>query len=793
MAEDGLNKTLKNRKTGASDTSRRLILVLFILSFGIVLLVSFGVNSLMDFFLHTMEDNIEMRLITTAERLAELVKAEELDQFREIEDMAAPSYQALRERLVEFAGKTGVLYAYYIRPLGNSVTYIIDNDYNEKTHVGLHTPPFSLKEDPWLEASLDGQSICAGLGNYSHGWDGLLTAYAPMRGSDGEITAIAGVDIIDEDIVNGRRMVAILTAVQIVMVAVVFLSGVLCLVRYRKAAKAAEKAHAYKSSFLANLSHEIRTPMNAIIGMTVIAKNTPDPERVNSMLDGIEDASKHLLAVINDILDISKIEAGNFELVPVEYDTAALVSDTVNLNMVHSGSKPINFVLEIGGGFPAKLTGDDLRVKQILNNLLSNAFKYTEKGTVTLNVECAHLEENKVALSFTVSDSGIGIRPEDMEKLFADYVQLDAKANRKVEGTGLGLAIAKNLVEMMSGTITAESEYGKGSVFTARIIQEQTADAVIGEETAEALRNFCYASDNKKQAVQYSYLPDKSVLAVDDKPVNLLVTKGLLKLYGLRVDTASSGREAVEKARAGRYDIIFMDHMMPEMDGIEAAEIIRGIDGFNTPIVALTANALPGAGEYYLQKGFQDYISKPIDQKALDEVIKKWIPADQNPQPVNFILEMNARRLDKLNHIRAAFEIGGEIDAEYFSKIAALIESFPALHSPLREQAALLVSAARKKDAQKIRETLPVFCGELNLHIQDSQHGTESEIVGEILHRLKETIQNGDSKTTGKIITELGAVKLSPAGRELYFILYDLLIEDSAEKALERIDEWLRY
>ncbi len=411
----------------------------------------------------------------------------------------------------------------------------------------------------------------------------------------------------------------------------------------------------------------------------------------------------------------------------------------MNLNMVRFGSKPIGFALEIGGDFPAKLIGDELRVRQVLNNLLSNAAKYTDEGTVALKIAWSIHSAGKVKLAFTVRDTGIGIRAEDIKKLFASYAQLDTGAKRKAGGTGLGLAITKNLVEMMGGSICVESEYGKGSAFTAEIIQGIAEYKPIGEETAEALRNFRYAPEGKEKIITRSWLPHAQVLVVDDLPENLLVAQGLLAPYGLKVDTAASGREAVELARSHSYGLIFMDHMMPEMDGIEAAEAIRKMEGHaHTPIVALTANALRGMKELYLEKGFDDYLSKPISPEALDAIVNKWLneqiimnneqlseslgqnakPSDDNSLFIanrSLLIEIEAQRLDKLNHYRAAFEIsktsaGLEIDAEYYRRFTSLVGSFDALPVGLRADKELLIEAGQKEDAQRIREMLPAFC-----------------------------------------------------------------------------------
>jgi signal transduction histidine kinase/CheY-like chemotaxis protein/HPt (histidine-containing phosphotransfer) domain-containing protein len=405
-------------------------------------------------------------------------------------------------------------------------------------------------------------------------------------------------------------------------------------VELEKQTEIAIRANQAKSQFLATMSHEIRTPLNAVIGLSeIVLRRGKLPETSRNDIQQIHQSGSSLLGIINDILDISKIEAGGFELIPVEYETASLLSDTVMLNRVRIASKPIAFALEISGDFPLMLVGDELRIKEVLNNLLSNAIKYTKEGSVTLSVawESISGRENEALVRFGVRDTGIGIRREDILKLFSGYTQLDTKENRNIEGTGLGLEISKKLVEMMGGSIAVESEYGKGSVFTAEIVQGIAGYKPIGEETAEKLRGFNYAAGMKGEDIDRSWMPYGKVLVVDDLPVNLQIARGLLEPYGLLVDTAESGQKAIElvEAENPRYDLILMDHMMPGMDGIEAVRIIRQKPGSeygrSVPIIALTANALVGNSEMFLSKGFSGFIPKPIDIFQLDGALNKFV------------------------------------------------------------------------------------------------------------------------------------------------------------------------
>ena len=407
--------------------------------------------------------------------------------------------------------------------------------------------------------------------------------------------------------------------------------------RQRIEAEAANKA---KSSFLSTMSHEIRTPMNAILGITEIQlQNNNLDQNARGALEKIYASGDMLLGIINDILDLSKIEAGKLELFPEKYEVASMINDTVTLNMMRIGSKSIDFELSVAENTLAVLKGDSLRIRQILNNLLSNAFKYTNKGVVRLSVftetRDGSDDENETILVLSVSDTGQGMSKEQVERLFDEYSRFNVETNRSTEGTGLGMGITRNLIHMMNGEIFIESEPGKGSTFTVRIPQSKVSEEVLGREMAENLRQFRTSSRAQMKRVQITRepMPYGSVLIVDDVETNIYVARGLLMPYELKIDSAESGFAAIEKIKDGKiYDIIFMDHMMPKMDGVEATRIIRDM-GYERPIVALTANAVSGQADIFLENGFDDYISKPIDIRQLNTVLNRLV-RDRQPAEI---------------------------------------------------------------------------------------------------------------------------------------------------------------
>ena len=408
--------------------------------------------------------------------------------------------------------------------------------------------------------------------------------------------------------------------------------------RARKTAMEQIAANRAKSAFLATMSHEIRTPMNAILGITEMQlQQAALSTNTKEAFGRIYTSGYTLLGIINDLLDLSKIEAGKLELMPAPYEVASLLSDTLHLNALRIGSKPIEFTLQVDEDMPLQLFGDELRIKQILNNLLSNAFKYTREGEVTLSVsaECGSgAEESEATLVCRVRDTGMGMTKEQVDRLGEEeYARFHMAANRLIEGTGLGMNITRHLVRMMRGEIFVESELDRGSTFTVRLPQGKLGSGALGEELAANLRRFNVSSPQRRMAqILREPMPYGSVLIVDDLETNLYVSKGLMAPYGLSIDTALSGFEAINNIRGGNeYDIVFMDHMMPRMDGVETTRILREL-GYDRPIVALTANVVVGQAEMFRESGFDGFISKPVDLRQLNLVLNRLIRDKQPPE-----------------------------------------------------------------------------------------------------------------------------------------------------------------
>lgn len=390
----------------------------------------------------------------------------------------------------------------------------------------------------------------------------------------------------------------------------------------KRSQQEAEAANMAKSSFLANMSHEIRTPINAILGMNeMILREEKDPA-IRGYAGNIQASGNSLLSIVSDMLDISKIESGKLEIIPVDYEVNSLISDCCNMAAGRAKAKELELLVECADNVPMKLCGDETHIRQIIMNLLTNAVKYTEKGTVKLIVS-GSFNDGGFVLKVDVSDTGIGIAEENLPQLFTQFQRFDLQRNRNIEGTGLGLSIVKRLCDLMSGTITARSVLGSGSTFTVELPQKVVDSTPCGGV------NLNYSAGAEHEYHHSFEAPEAKILAVDDLPVNLLVIANLLKETRIKIDTAGSGRECLDKCSQQKYDLILMDHMMPEMDGVLTFEKLHGdksSPNFKTPVIMLTANALAGMREQYMDVGFADYVSKPVRGAKLEEAIRRNLP-----------------------------------------------------------------------------------------------------------------------------------------------------------------------
>ena len=395
------------------------------------------------------------------------------------------------------------------------------------------------------------------------------------------------------------------------------------------AAEAANQANEAKSYFLSTMSHDIRTPMNAIIGMNEMILRDSRDDVIAMYSENIKAAGNTLLGIINDILDFSKIEAGKMEIMEVDYNCASLLNDIVNMVQRKADEKNLDFRLDVDPDIPRCLHGDEIRIKQVITNILSNAVKYTKEGSVTFSIKSSECKDNSgyVMLHVSVEDTGIGIKKEDLDKLFVAFERIDEKKNRNIEGTGLGMAIAQSFLNMMGSRIQVESEYGKGSVFSFDLKQKVVQWEPLGEFDS-AYKSFL--RERQQYKVQF-VAPDARVLVVDDNVINLKVFVNLLRETRIQIDTAESGDACLALYKQNRYDVIFLDHMMPDKDGIETIKEMKECkDTLNakTPIVCLTANAVSGMREMYINAGFDDYITKPIDTVKLENMLLTYLSPD---------------------------------------------------------------------------------------------------------------------------------------------------------------------
>ncbi|WP_010257689.1 hybrid sensor histidine kinase/response regulator [Treponema primitia] len=726
--------------------------------------------------------------------------------------------------------------------------------------------------------------------------------------------------------------------------------------KLRKESQRAEAATTAKSNFLANTSHEIRTPMNAIIGISELALREEISPRVTEYISDIKQAGHNLLVIINDILDFSKIESGRLDIEKADYLLGSVINDVISIIRTRLSEKPIIFTVDIDSKLPNHLIGDEVRLRQVLMNLLSNAIKYTREGHIVLTISGTP-REDRVVLTMLVSDTGIGIKQEDMGKLFGQFQQLDTHKNQGIEGTGLGLAISRNLCRLMGGDITVSSVYGEGSIFTATILQQvrdseplaavenpETKTALLYEPRKEyagsiirSMENlgvpvtvagdkeifarelkgcsptggksyaFAFVSANsveetqsliqdlslptkvvllanqeeiasfrniptitmpaytlsianvisdkielnyhKKTDVRFT-APSARLLIVDDIVTNLNVAKGLLSLYQTDITTVTSGKEAIELIKKNRYDIIFMDHMMPEMDGIETTAAIRAWEDSrqisqeyakHIPIIALTANAVTGMKEMFLAKGFNDYLSKPIEISKLDGMMAEWIPPEKKVKPgsgttLERIAETTDIKINGVDTVRG-FAMTGGTEAGYRKVLNAFhkdaLERLPLFAAPpdpetlslfttnvhalksaaatigagaVSKAAAELEAAGKTGDLALVTEKLPIFHRDLqdlaeqieaalNEGMPDgAEGGTGSSgnagsagLCVPLFTELAKALEQEDIGTVQRILGELEQKSFDPGTKKIISCVSNAVLMTEFEDAIKAV------
>ena len=539
--------------------------------------------------------------------------------------------------------------------------------------------------------------------------------------------------------------------------------------KLENARKDADAANRSKSLFLAKMSHEIRTPINAIIGMNEMILREEDRQDIIDYGMDVKRSAYSLLSTINDILDLSKIESGKMELVLAEYDVGTLLYDIVNMISMKAKDKELEIKLSLDEQLPSKLYGDDVRLRQILINLLNNAVKYTDTGSVTLSVS-GEIQDSNVNLYFEVKDTGIGIKKEDLNKLFAEFERIEEKRNRNIEGTGLGISITTQLLTMMGSQLKVDSVYGEGSKFYFHLLQNIVDKEPIGD-IEERIR---------EQVVEYNYevsfvAPEAKILVVDDNQVNRKVFLNLLKELQMEIHEAAGGFACLDMVTKQQYDLIFLDHMMPDLDGVETIKKMRALDDYpckETPVIALTANALSGAKEMYLDIGFSDYLSKPFQPEKLEEMILEYLPKEK-------VVAVDASSLPKKKDKLLNFADQGFPDVEGMDwKYAAIVQ--PNAESLL--DVIVMFTSLIKSDAQVLKQKYNILLEILATNPPESE---------EVLEAWKQyRVKVHAMKTSAAMI---GAVSLSSFARLLENFSKKQIIEPIKVLTDIFLEEWLSY
>jgi signal transduction histidine kinase/HPt (histidine-containing phosphotransfer) domain-containing protein/AmiR/NasT family two-component response regulator len=690
--------------------------------------------------------------------------------------------------------------------------------------------PVTSEMVPYIMA---GNIYAADIGMYTEDWGGLISGVVPVFNEDGSVYCAAGVDLSDEIIIVQRGNMIVMRTVLLLALGFSLVASGIGIRFYRKKALQSDNANRAKSQFLSTMSHEIRTPMNAIIGISELVLREDMGPKIRDYLTRIKQAGVSLLSIINDILDFSKIEAGKLEVQPAPYALSSLLNDAATIISVRLYEKPIKFKINADSSLPGTLYGDEIRIRQVLLNILSNAVKYTKEGRIEFNVSGEARDIENITLKFEVSDTGIGIKEEDLENIFGNFVRFDAEKNRDVEGSGLGLAITYSLCRIMGGSVSVSSVYGKGSTFTVLLPQK-----IIDPEplSANIAAYEDYNTGQTNSPVQFT-APDARLMIVDDISSNLLVAEGLLAPYKMIVDCCTGGAEAIGLAQKNYYDLIFMDHLMPGMDGIEATAKIRETTiNPSAPIVALTANAVAGMKEMFLKNGFNDYLSKPIEISKLDEIVKTWIPREKQIKTTDAVTRAEfegdaglsipglditmginmtggtiegyrrvlasfckdaAERLLKLAAVPAEGDLSAFVIHVHALKSAAATIGAPALSG----EAAELEAAGKSGDMAVITEKLPAFYG----HLKDTREKINAALAGGaqapssgsanndgvsgLFLELKAAVEAKDIEAIDRITAELTGKGLDKETRETLDAISDLLLVSKFKAASAKLDE----
>ena len=566
-------------------------------------------------------------------------------------DTGSADYEKIYNTLAVFRDNVELEYVYCIRQT-EAKQFIFTMD------LDLYTPAGFGDSVKYTEALASAGRGTAAVDEvpYSDAWGKFYSAYSPVFDSSGLVAGIIAVDFSAEwfEAQLSAQTLSTVASYFAILLLSLLVAAVLSMMTVRPFVQMqarlmeekmrAESSNRAKSDFLANMSHEIRTPINAVLGMNEMilredrrAQARPEDsappvrealKNIGVYAEDVKNAGHNLLAIINDILDFSKIEAGRIELQETIYQFSSVLNDLSNMFFFKAQDKGLAFIMDVDESLPDRLRGDEVRIRQVLTNILSNAVKYTEQGSVRLTVRGERQGDGRLILTASVEDTGIGIRPEDEGKLFSRFERLDMQRNSTVEGTGLGLVITKRLLDMMGGSISVRSAYGVGSAFTVVIPQGIEDDAPIGDYR----KRFEASMQEAKPYRETFRAPDARILIVDDTQMNLNVVVNLLKKTEIQIDTATSGADALALTDEKKYDAILMDQRMPGMNGTETLHQIRArAEGLNrdTPVICLTADAVVGARERYLNDGFADYLSKPVDGQVLERVILKYLPREK--------------------------------------------------------------------------------------------------------------------------------------------------------------------